>query len=93
MDEDDFPRVILFSSRSFIQDFENQKRGKGSFFFPYFSAIVFPFSSNEFRTAGMEGKERYKQEEKYVGKCLKITASNTVECKLLGYSYFFLIMP
>lgn len=92
MDEDNFPKVILFSSKYFIQDFKSQKREKDSFF-SYLSVIVVPFSSNELRTAGMEGKESYKQEETYIGKCLKIKASSTVECKLLGYSYFFLKLP
>ena len=37
-----------------------KKEEKAPFFFFYFSAIIFPFSSNKLRTAGMEGKERYK---------------------------------
>lgn len=57
MHEDSFLGIILFSSESFIWAFESQKPEKVSFFF-YFSAIIFFFSRNELRTAGMGGKQR-----------------------------------
>lgn len=58
-------RTTSQESSYFLPNFSSRilkvKKRKRLFFFSfYFSAIVFPFSSNELRTAGMEGKQKSK---------------------------------